>query len=252
MGTTFRGGGSYKRDLLLEIYANFGFTEFTFSAAAEIPGFERGIFYKLHSDGWLACKKPSYGPYIWRLRRIFQNILLTTNLPLKQIHLSKAPIRKNEKQNGLPKKPIKSPKDSGSAPVVIKPRVPDPTILPPIPEDFSYEQLSERVLKALSEMLKDKESYRAFSSDLTTIMLKHAFLWIEKEKKKPPRLDGILIESKGFSQLQCPRCQSLNMVDATFCGKCGNQLQDTFIEKARKKNQRLRQDDRRNSSGNIR
>jgi uncharacterized C2H2 Zn-finger protein len=89
-------------------------------------------------------------------------------------------------------------------------------------------------MKALLEILNDKEAYAAFSHDLSGIMLKHALLWIEKDKKKPSRLDGIPVELKEISFLKCPHCEFLNRRDATFCGHCGNQLQDTSIEKIKK------------------
>lgn len=227
MGTSLKGYGSYKRDLLLNIYANFGFTDFTYSAAAEMQGFDRGAFYNLYCDGWLSCKKNDTPPSMWRLSGVFQNILVTNNITEEQLDLLRKQIKNSEKK--------------GSRPVIDKPRL-SPRVQSPLSDNSSSNPLPARILKAIPEMLNDKEAYTAFSSDLAEIILKHATLWIEKEKvaHENSRHDGIPFTSNGFDRLQCPRCQFLNIPDASFCGHCGNQLQDTVLEKTRKKNLGLR------------
>jgi ribosomal protein S27AE len=93
---------------------------------------------------------------------------------------------------------------------------------------------TKEVLDALVEMAQDKEAYNAFCNDFAAVLTKQGLLWLEK--KKQSRQNGILVESKGITRLICPRCKSANMKDLTLCGQCGNQLQDTWIEKTRKKN----------------
>jgi hypothetical protein len=91
---------------------------------------------------------------------------------------------------------------------------------------------TKEVLDALVEMAHDEDAYKAFCADFAQVLTKHGLLWLEK--KKQSRQNGILVESKGISRLMCPRCQSANMKDSTFCGQCGNQIQDSWIEKSKK------------------
>ena len=202
----------------------------------DLQGFERGLFFSLSTDGWLISKKSGFGPYTWKLSRALQAFNLPSRVPEEQINLPQEPISVHKKQIGPPKVPIKSPEESGSCSISNKPQLLRPATLPFFNEDLISKQLSSRIMKALPEMLNDKDAYTAFSHDLTGIMLKHALLWIEKDKKKPPRQDGIPIELKGVSLLKCPCCESLNRKNSSFCSYCGNQLQDTSIEKIRKEN----------------
>jgi len=47
---TLRGMGSHKEKMVEEIRARFGYRNFTFQEASEIPGFERVTFFRLYSD----------------------------------------------------------------------------------------------------------------------------------------------------------------------------------------------------------
>jgi hypothetical protein len=96
---------------------------------------------------------------------------------------------------------------------------------------------TNELLDALIEMAQDKEAYKAFCNDFAEVLTKHALLWLDM--KNQSRQNGILVESNGITRLICPRCQSANFKDSTFCGQCGSQLQDTWVEKSRKKNSRV-------------
>lgn len=226
MGTALRGFGTFKRDLLSAIFLAFGFTEFTYAMAAEISGFERRTFFNLSSDGWLINNKTQGGPGLWKLSCAFHNGLLTNNITQEKIH--------------VPNKLIKPSRRPRLEPIISKIQTP---VIDPIPScntllssknDDAHTPVSSKIMRAIPEMLSDKEAYDAFSSDVAAILLKHTILWIDR--KKVSRQDGILVESNGHSRLECPRCQFLNTSEATFCGNCGNQLQDTHLEKIRRKN----------------
>jgi len=226
MGTALRGFGTFKRDLLSAIFLAFGFTEFTYAMASEISGFERRTFFNLYSDGWLINDKTQGGPGKWKLSCAFHNGLLTNNITQEKIHLPNKLIKPS-------RKPRLEPVISKAQTPVID-RIPSCNTLLSSKNDDVRTQASSKIMRAIPEMLNDKEAYTAFSADLADILIKHAILWIDG--KKVSRQDGILVDSNGVSRLQCPRCQFLSMPDAIFCGNCGNQLQDSHLEKIRKKN----------------
>jgi len=226
MGTALRGFGMFKRDLLSAIYLAFGFTEFTYGRVSKISGFERRTFFNLYSDGWLTNKKTQGGPGIWKLSCAFHNGLLTNNITQEKIHVPNKLIRPS-------KKPRIEPVISKIQTPVIE-RAPSYNTSQSSKNTDIPHHVSSKIMMAIPEMLGDKEAYDAFSSEVAAILLKHTILWIER--KKVSRQDGILVESNGHSRLQCPRCEFLNTSEATFCGNCGNQLQDTHLEKIRRKN----------------
>ena len=59
MGTSLKGMGAFRRELLLQLITRFRRASFTFREASTIPGFSRAVFMTLYKDGML--KKASKG-----------------------------------------------------------------------------------------------------------------------------------------------------------------------------------------------
>jgi len=82
VGTGLRGYGWFKWDLLKALYLEFGFTEFTYSAAANLSGFDRKTFLSLSYDGWLVNKKCKTSRSCqWKLSTAAVNVLFGNNIP---------------------------------------------------------------------------------------------------------------------------------------------------------------------------
>ncbi|MCK9631952.1 MAG: hypothetical protein M0R30_09945 [Methanoregula sp.] len=80
MGTGLRGYGWYKWDLLMEVYYAFEATEFTYAAAAMLPGFDRKTYMSLYYDG-LILKKAQGLPSKWKLSDAAISSIIGSNLP---------------------------------------------------------------------------------------------------------------------------------------------------------------------------
>ncbi|MEN6442844.1 MAG: hypothetical protein ABFC71_03735 [Methanoregula sp.] len=80
MGTGLRGYGWYKWDLLKEVYYAFETAEFTYAAAAKLPGFDRKTYMSLYYDG-LITKKVQGRPSKWKLSEAAIRSIIGYNLP---------------------------------------------------------------------------------------------------------------------------------------------------------------------------
>ena len=80
MGTGLRGYGWYKWDLLMEIYYAFETTEFTYAAAAMLPGFDRKTYISLSYDG-LIDKTDRGHPSRWKLSDAAISSIIGNGLP---------------------------------------------------------------------------------------------------------------------------------------------------------------------------
>jgi len=83
MGTSLKGMGVFRKELLIQIIEKFGRKSFTYREVSTIPGFSRAVFMNLYTDGLL--KKTSKG------------------LPL-QYSIASTPIRSRKEQNSPPLK----------------------------------------------------------------------------------------------------------------------------------------------------
>jgi ribosomal protein L40E len=90
--------------------------------------------------------------------------------------------------------------------------------------------------QALDEIANDKEASENLWDDLCTVFAKHIRFWLERPERTTNRVNGIIIEKNGHSKMFCSKCKSLHPTTAIFCGHCGVQLQDTLLEKTKKKN----------------
>jgi hypothetical protein len=95
-----------------------------------------------------------------------------------------------------------------------------------------------QINQAIDEIAKDKEASENLWNDLCTVFAKHLISWLNRPERTHNRVNGIIIEKNGHSKMLCPKCKSLHPTTAIFCGHCGVQLQDTLIEKTKKKNLR--------------
>jgi hypothetical protein len=80
MGTGLRGYGWYKWDLLMEVYREFETAEFTYAAAAMLPGFDRKTYMSLYYDG-LILKKAQGRPSKWKLSDAAISSIIGNGLP---------------------------------------------------------------------------------------------------------------------------------------------------------------------------
>ncbi len=80
MGTGLRGYGWYKWDLLKDVYFAFETAEFTYAAAAMLPGFDRKTYMSLYYDG-LITKKAQGRPSKWKLSDAAVRSIIGNNLP---------------------------------------------------------------------------------------------------------------------------------------------------------------------------
>jgi len=92
VGTGLRGYGWYKWDLLMEIYFAFEATEFTYAAAATLPGFDRKTYMSLFYDG-LIHKKCQGRPSKWKLSDTAINSIIGNNLPDDVELVSEIPLQ---------------------------------------------------------------------------------------------------------------------------------------------------------------
>jgi hypothetical protein len=53
MGTSLKGFGAFRRQLLIQLITRFGRKSFTFEEASTVQGFTRATFMKLYADGLL-------------------------------------------------------------------------------------------------------------------------------------------------------------------------------------------------------
>lgn len=92
MGTGLRGYGWYKWDLLMEIYYAFEATEFTYAAAAMLPGFDRKTYMSLYYDR-LIIKKTQGRPSKWKLSAAAISSIIGNNLPDDDELVSEIPLQ---------------------------------------------------------------------------------------------------------------------------------------------------------------
>jgi hypothetical protein len=59
MGTSFKGMGVFRKELLIQLIERFGRNSFSYKEASTLPGFSRAVFMTLYADGLL--KKASKG-----------------------------------------------------------------------------------------------------------------------------------------------------------------------------------------------
>ena len=104
MGTSLRGYGRYKRDLLMALYMEFGFTEFTYSAAAKLFAFNRKTFFSLGYDGWLVNKKCRIARSSqWKLSTSTISVLFGNDIPddVKSEHNTRSRSSRRSKRAAL-------------------------------------------------------------------------------------------------------------------------------------------------------
>jgi len=94
-----------------------------------------------------------------------------------------------------------------------------------------------QILKALDEIVDDKTARDELWKDICGVMKKHVERWLSRSEQSRERVEGIVIKKNGYSRLQCPKCNSIHPIDSVFCNHCGVQIQDSLLEKIRKKNQ---------------
>jgi len=81
MSTTLRGNGSYKKELLFDLYSSFGFQQFKVEQVKSIPSYSQSTFSSLFYDGWLH-KTNKNSPCTWRLSNRIESIIKNTNTEL--------------------------------------------------------------------------------------------------------------------------------------------------------------------------
>ena len=81
MGTSFKGMGGFRKELLIQLIKRFSRNSFSYKEASTVPGFSRAVFMNLYSDGFL--KRTSKG------------------LPL-QYGITSAPIRSQKEREVTP------------------------------------------------------------------------------------------------------------------------------------------------------
>jgi hypothetical protein len=91
--------------------------------------------------------------------------------------------------------------------------------------------------KAIDEIVDDKTARDELWKDISGVMEKHVERWLNRSEQCRERAEGIVIKKNGYSRIQCPKCNSIHPVDSIFCNHCGVQIQDSLLEKLRKKNQ---------------
>jgi hypothetical protein len=96
----------------------------------------------------------------------------------------------------------------------------------------------EEMKTAIRDMLKDENASAAFRKDFEELVVKHTARWLVM--KKFSKNYGTVVTSGGISKLSCPVCNRLNSIDSNYCDQCSNQLQDTGLEKMRKKYQGIK------------
>ena len=99
------------------------------------------------------------------------------------------------------------------------------------------EYTDAQIRKALDEIANDKDARDALWEDIAGVMAKHIRKRLSHSEQPRERVEGIVIQKNGFSRLQCPNCMSIHPCDSIFCNTCGVRLQDSWLEKMRKKNQ---------------
>ena len=93
-----------------------------------------------------------------------------------------------------------------------------------------------QILHALDEISKDKEASKKLWNDICKVTAEHIRSWLERNERPHHRVEGIIIEKNGYLRVLCPKCKSVHPATVTVCGQWGVQLQDTWLEKTRKKN----------------
>lgn len=102
---------------------------------------------------------------------------------------------------------------------------------------MNSEYTNARILKALDEIVDDKTARDELWKDICGVMKKHVERWLSRSEQSREQVEGIVIKKNGYSRLQCPKCNSIHPIDSVFCNHCGVQIQDSLLEKIRKKNQ---------------